>query len=92
MQTRAARKVDELKNWSPDGVVEHKLTSREKMRKIIELRYLEGMTLEQVGEILGVTRERVRQLEAKALRILRANPENREKGLSALRGVNEIRR
>jgi DNA-directed RNA polymerase sigma subunit (sigma70/sigma32) len=92
MQTRAARKVDELKNWSPDGVVEHKLTSHEKMRKIIELRYLEGMTLEQVGEILGVTRERVRQIEAKALRILRANPENREKGLSALRGVNEIRR
>jgi DNA-directed RNA polymerase sigma subunit (sigma70/sigma32) len=29
-------------------------------------------TLEQVGEGLGITRERVRQLEARALRELRA--------------------
>lgn len=65
---------------------------RLRMRQVLELRYFHDMTLEQVGEILGVTRERVRQIESKALRILRANPEIRETGLSALRGVDEIRR
>jgi RNA polymerase primary sigma factor len=43
-------------------------------RQVVELRYgLDGekpRTLEQVGKTLGVTRERVRQLEARALRDL----------------------
>jgi RNA polymerase primary sigma factor len=43
-------------------------------RRVVELRYgLDGerpRTLEQVGKSLGVTRERVRQLEARALRDL----------------------
>jgi RNA polymerase primary sigma factor len=47
-----------------------------RMRRVLELRY--GLadtppeTLEQVGRKLGITRERVRQLEARALRELRA--------------------
>lgn len=32
----------------------------------------DGMTLEEVGEVLGVTRERVRQIESAALRKLRS--------------------
>ena len=32
---------------------------------------IEQMTLEQVGSTMGVTRERIRQIEAKALRKLR---------------------
>jgi RNA polymerase primary sigma factor len=48
----------------------------ERERRILELRYgLEGddpMTLEQVGKALGVTRERVRQMELKTLRRLEA--------------------
>ncbi len=49
------------------------LSKRE--RKVIELRFGlndgEGMTLEKVGGILNVTRERVRQIEEKALAKLR---------------------
>jgi RNA polymerase primary sigma factor len=45
------------------------------MRHVLELRFgLSGSdpkTLEEVGEGLGVTRERVRQLETRALRELR---------------------
>ena len=47
-----------------------------RMRRVLALRFgLEGerpQTLEQVGVGLGVTRERVRQLESRALRELRA--------------------
>ena len=49
------------------------LTPREEM--VIRLRYGIGVdrshTLEEVGKIMGVTRERVRQIEAKALQRLR---------------------
>lgn len=61
---------------------------RDRMRKVLELRYMHDMTLEQVGQIMGVTRERVRQIEAKAIRIIRANPTLRQKALDALSGVS----
>ena len=37
----------------------------------VRLRYEDGLTLEKTGQALGVNRERVRQLERKALRMLR---------------------
>ena len=52
-----------------------KITLTEKEEKVIRLRFgLEdgkSRTLEEVGQMFGVTRERIRQIEAKALRKLR---------------------
>ena len=51
------------------------LTLTEREEKVIRLRFgLEdgkSRTLEEVGQLFGVTRERIRQIEAKALRKLR---------------------
>lgn len=54
------------------GSVEYvlfKLTDRE--RDITHLYFREDKTFEEIGKIYGVTRERVRQIQAKALRKLR---------------------
>ena len=45
------------------------LTERES--KILYYRFKYGLTLEEVGKIYGLTRDRIRQIEAKALRKLR---------------------
>jgi RNA polymerase primary sigma factor len=58
----------------------HELTEREK--KVLKLRFgLEdgrSRTLEEVGREFGVTRERIRQIEAKALRKLRSPKRSQE--------------
>jgi len=47
----------------------------ERERQVLEMRFGlkdgQGRTLEEVGQEFGVTRERIRQIEAKALRKLR---------------------
>ena len=57
------------------------LTDRERM--VIEMRYgiggREPSTLEKIGEVLGITREGVRQMEARALKKLRKWLENGER-------------
>ena len=62
------------------GDVLHSLSDRE--AKVLKMRFgLDGsrpMTLEEVGREFGVTRERIRQIEAKALRKLK-HPSRRKK-------------
>jgi RNA polymerase primary sigma factor len=57
-------------------------------RRIIELRYGLGaedpMTLEDIGKVVGVTRERVRQIESKTLAMLKATG-----GADRLEGTTE---
>lgn len=54
---------------SLEYVITNGLTERE--AKIVKMRHQQGMTFESIGKVFGVTRERVRQIEHKALRKLR---------------------
>ncbi len=69
-------------------LVEEILTKlKTKDAEVLRLRFgigvLEALTLEQIGEILGVTRERVRQIEAAAMQKL-SSPFSREALMKAL--------
>ena len=57
----------EMMGWMLGAV--SKLTRREQL--IIAMRFLHDMTLEECGVHMDVTRERIRQIEAKALRRIR---------------------
>ena len=46
-------------------------TVPEQYREVLHLRYWEDMTLEDVGDLRGISKERVRQMENKGIRILR---------------------
>lgn len=77
--------IKDESNMSPEDYATNELlkdeisevleTLTEREEKVIRLRFgLEdgkGRTLEEVGQMFGVTRERIRQIEAKALRKLR---------------------
>ena len=52
-----------------EEVMTQHLTERE--NKVLQMRYEWGMSLEEVGKELGVTRERIRQVEARAIRKMR---------------------
>jgi RNA polymerase primary sigma factor len=67
--------VDESVRRSLRGVVNE---LREKEQKVLRLRFGldcdKRLTLEEIGQELGVTRERIRQIESQALMKLRSNP------------------
>ena len=46
-------------------------TIPEKYRDILRLRYWESMTLDEIGQLRGISQERVRQMENKCMRILK---------------------
>jgi RNA polymerase primary sigma factor len=77
--------IEDVNSTTPDETTAQRLRARElanalarlnpRMRRVLALRFgLDGetpQTLEEVGVGLGITRERVRQLESRALRELR---------------------
>jgi RNA polymerase primary sigma factor len=85
-ESMVADLIEDLKSESPDGAHSDHARSLElgvaierlnpRMRHVVLRRFgLDGkppQTLEEVGNDLGITRERVRQLETRALRELRA--------------------
>jgi RNA polymerase sigma factor (sigma-70 family) len=42
-----------------------------RMERMLRERFFQGLTLDQIGEKYGISRERIRQIEAKALRMLK---------------------
>jgi RNA polymerase primary sigma factor len=78
--------IEDTKSDQPDAATAKQLRSTElaeamlllnpRMRRVLAMRFgLDGhipKTLEEVGTDLGITRERVRQLESRALRELRS--------------------
>lgn len=90
-RSRLSDFISDDKMVSPDQEVSHSIltdqileildTLSEKERKILEMRHglLDGTyhTLEEVGKEFGVTRERIRQIEAKALEKIRQHDKAR---------------
>src|ERR1043166_5767497 len=84
--------IEDIHSERPDETTSQKLRGKElaeallrlnpRMRRVLSLRFgLDGeppQTLEEVGAGLGITRERVRQLESRALRELRVAAPDRE--------------
>ncbi len=90
-RSRLSDFISDDKITSPDQEVSHSIltdqiteildTLSEKERKILEMRHglIDGTyhTLEEVGKQFGVTRERIRQIEAKALEKIRQHEKAR---------------
>lgn len=71
--------IDEMETASTGDTVRAVIdTLKEPYKGVITARYFERLTLQQSAEKLSMSREKARQREAKALRILRQNPVLRE--------------
>lgn len=71
LEANGRSETDDVMYYSPRLVKEQILKLSEREQQVIEMRYSYNFTLEEIGQKLGVTRERIRQVEAKAIRKLR---------------------
>ena len=53
-------------------LVLHLLDDKPRLQRTIELRFLWDQTLDEVAKVMGCTRERARQMEAKGLALMKA--------------------
>lgn len=71
LEANEISETDDVMYYSPRLVKEQILKLSEIEQQVIEMRYRYNFTLEEIGRKLGVTRERIRQVEAKVIRKLR---------------------
>jgi RNA polymerase primary sigma factor len=71
--------IEELGEYE-DKASEKSPTLNQRRRQIMELRYLgdDPLTLQQVGKKFGVSRERIRQIESKSIRIIKVKHKKNE--------------
>lgn len=67
--------IPEYQAWIDEEIEVAMAKLSERFRDVLRMRFWDRMTLREIAGILGVTHERIRQIEAKALRILR-HPDN----------------
>lgn len=58
-------------DWLESGIRQAMATLPSRAQDVLRLRYADGLTLEATGKAIGVSRVRVRQIEAKAFAMLR---------------------
>ncbi|MCZ7525208.1 MAG: RNA polymerase sigma factor WhiG [Acidimicrobiia bacterium] len=73
-----AFEIDEMKHVLADAI--NRMPDRERL--VLTLYYYEGLTLAEIGEVLGVTESRVCQIHTKAILQLRARLVEPERGLA----------
>jgi RNA polymerase sigma factor (sigma-70 family) len=85
-KTRAQQYVEMLKNIQEkdSGTPLSRSNLDERAKQILIMRFIHDMTLDQVGQALGITRERVRQIEAKTIRAIRSREDLRTRAESVL--------
>ena len=62
----------------------------ERYKAVLVKRFFESKTLKAIGIDFGVTPERIRQMEAKALNMIRRNPNN-SNSIKALRDFKSLK-
>lgn len=83
----------EMMKYPTDGIDYVLSTLTEREQKVIQLRFVDGLSLKDTGKAFNVTKERIRQVEAKALRKLRHPSRTNiiKEGLTAVKAKEEAK-
>lgn len=84
------KRHDDLYKVYAPGLIKAIETLTDREQKVLDLRYRNGLTLEQTGMRFNVTRERIRQVEARAIRKLRQPSRSKHWYLDTINKAFEI--